>query len=377
MTEPRPADVAAFARVATAGDVIRYSQVWEDYALLQRALAVGPGDDVLSIGSAGCNVLALLLDEPRSITAIDLNPAQSALVELKLAAIRALGYDEFVAFIGARDGFDRVGLYHRVRPALSAAARRFWDAHPAELVVGVMHAGRLDRYFQTFQREHLPAFISRPELDAFLTLDDREQQRALFARHFDNDAFRARFAAYFGPESLARNGRDPSQLAYVGGVDVVGLLWERFRYACCDIATRGNFYLEYFFTSRYRDLELGPPYLRRGAFRRFAALVDRVEVVSDELGHHLDGVVAGRYSKANLSDLFEYLSEAESEALFAALGRALRRGGRIAYWNLVVPRAPVGPSRARLRSRSETAAALWRHDRAFFYRAFHLEEVLP
>ncbi|HEX9103715.1 MAG TPA: DUF3419 family protein [Polyangia bacterium] len=368
---------AAFARVAAAGALIRYSQVWEDCALVGGALAVGPDDDVLSIGSAGDNVLALLLDEPRSVTAIDLNPAQAALVELKLAAFRALSYAELVAFVGARDGVDRVALYRRVRPALSLPARRFWDAHPAALAGGVVHAGRLDRYFQTFQREHLPAFISRPALDELLSLDDRERQRALFSRHFDNDAFRARFAAYFGPESLGRNGRDPSQLAWVGDVDVVGHLWERFRYACCDIPTRGNFYLEYFFTSRYRDLELGPPYLRRAAFARLGALVDRVALVTDELGRHLDAVAPGRYSKANLSDLFEYLSEGESEALFGKLARALRPGGRIAFWNLFVPRAPAGAARARLRSHDETADALWRRDRAFFYRAFHLEEVLP
>ncbi len=265
-----------------------------------------------------------------------------------------------------------------MRESLPASARRFWDAHPAELAIGVLHAGRLDRYFQTFQREHLPAFISRPELDELLSLVDRDKQRALFARHFDNDAFRARFAAYFGPESLGRNGRDPSQLAFVADdVDVIAMLWERFRFACCDIPTRGNFYLEYFFTSRYRDLELGPPHLRKSAFGKLQALVDRVVVIGDELGGHLDGVAAGRYSKVNASDLFEYLSQQDCDALFDKLARATRRGGRIAYWNLFVPRSPSGPARARLRARPETAEALWRHDRAFFYRAFHLEEVLP
>ena len=367
----------AFARVGAAGDVIRYSQVWEDSALLRRALAVRPGDDVLSIGSAGDNVLALLLDEPRSITAIDLNPAQAALVELKLAAIRALGYDEYVSFLGARDGGDRLALYERVRAALPRTARRFWDARPATLVGGVMHAGRLERYFQTFQREHLPPFIGPDALDELVALDDRARQRALFARHFDTPAFRACFAAYFGRESLARNGRDPSQLAHVGDGDVVAMLWQRFRWACCELPTRGNFYLEYFFTSRHRDLELGPPHLRRDAHARLGALVDRVEVVTDELGRHLDAAAPGRYSQANLSDLFEYLSAAETEALLGKLVRALRPGGRLAWWNLFVPRAPGPASRARLRAHAGAAAELWRADRAFFYRAFVLEEVLP
>ena len=154
------------------------------------------------------------------------------------------------------------------------------------------------------------------------------------------------------------------------------MLWERFRFACTDIATRGNFYLEYFFTARYRDLDLAPPYLGRFGFLRLRHLVDRITVVTADLGRHLDEVGPGRYSKANLSDLFEYLSEPESEALFGKLAVALRPGGRLGFWNLFVPRAPAAPSRARLRPLHAAAAALWRHDRAFFYRAFHLEEVL-
>ena len=53
--------------------VIRYSQVWEDYALLEEGLDIQPDDHVLSIASAGCNALALLLKGPASVTALDLN----------------------------------------------------------------------------------------------------------------------------------------------------------------------------------------------------------------------------------------------------------------------------------------------------------------
>ena len=366
-----------FARAAAKSELVRYAQVWEDCRLLRRALAVTPDDDVLAIGSAGCNVLALLLDEPRSVTAIDFNPAQAALIELKLAGIRHLAHDEFVCLVGARDGYSRLALYDRLRSRLPAMARQFWDRRPANLAAGVMHTGRLERYFQVFQREHLPALVPAQVVAELLSLDDRAAQRALFDRYFDTTAFRARFDSYFGRETLARQGRDPSQFRHVGDVDVASLLWERFRYACTGIATRGNFYLEYFFTSRYRDLELGPPQLRRAAFDRLRHLVDRVEVVTADLGGHLDAVAPGHYSKANLSDLFEYLSEAETEALFGKLVRALRPSGRLCFWNLFVPRAPAAPSRERLRPHSAAAEALWRSDRAFFYRAFHLEEVLP
>lgn len=366
-----------FARAALAHEIVRYAQVWEDCDLLRRALAVGPEDDVLSIGSAGDNVLALLLDDPRSVTALDLNPAQAALIELKLAAYRALAWPELVCLLGARDGHDRLDLYERVRPLLTRRARRFWDHRPADVAVGVLHTGRLERYFETFRTRHLSSLVPAEVVRELVTLDDRPAQRALFSRWFDTAPFRAVFDVYFGRETLARDGRDPSQFRFVADVDVAAMLWERFRYASCELPARDNFYLEYFLTGGYRDLDLGPPHLRRAHFETLRARVDRVELVVAELGRHLAAVAPGHYSKANLSDLFEYLSPADSETLFGELAHALRPGGRIAYWNFLVPRAPTGPARARLRSHDATADALWRRDRAFFYRSFRLEEILP
>jgi S-adenosylmethionine-diacylglycerol 3-amino-3-carboxypropyl transferase len=363
-----------FAQVATNDPIIRYAQVWEDCRLLGRALAIGPGDDVLSIGSAGDNVLTLLLDGPRRVTAIDLNPAQAALVELKRAALRTLGYDEWVALVGARNGYDRLALYARLRNQLPTSARAFWDGRPETLAAGVMHCGRLERYFHGFQRQHLRRLVPAAVVDSLLDQDDREAQTALFDRWFERDELRAVFAAYFGRDMLALQGRDASQLRYVGDVDIPAMLWARFRHVCTALPTRGNFYLEYFLTSRFRDLDLGPPYLRPEAFAPLGRLVDRVEVVTEELGAHLERAGAGTYSRANLSDLFEYLSPDDAAALFAKLARALRPGGRIAFWNLFVPRSPA-PSPA-WRAHPATAAALWREDRAFFYSAFHLEEVV-
>jgi S-adenosylmethionine-diacylglycerol 3-amino-3-carboxypropyl transferase len=368
---------ADFAHAAAAAELVRYAQVWEDHRVLSRALAVTPDDDVLSIGSAGCNVLALLLDGPRHITAVDLNPAQSALIELKLTALRRLTYDELTSLVGAREGHDRLALYDRLRPHLATTARRFWDVRPDDLAEGVMHTGRFERYFQRFQREHVKALVPAEAIAQLLSLDDRDAQRALFDGCFDTPAFRRAFVASFGREAQARDGRDPSQLRYVGALDVTAMLWERFRYACTELATRGNFYLEYFLTGGYRDLDEGPPYLRRDVFEQLRARVDRVEIVTADLASHLAAVPPGRYSKVNLSNVFEYLSEPETETIFAALTRAVRPGGRLAFWNLFVPRAPSAPLRARLRSHAAEAGGLWRRDRAFFYRAFHLEEVLP
>ena len=77
-----------------------YNTCWEDPAVDRQALALTPDDTMLVITSAGCNVLDYALAGPRRIHAVDANPRQTALLELKLAGIRRLGFDDFFALFG-------------------------------------------------------------------------------------------------------------------------------------------------------------------------------------------------------------------------------------------------------------------------------------
>ena len=352
-----------FASRAELG-VVRYSQVWEDHRLLERGLDVGPADDVLSIGSAGCNVLALLLREPRRIVAVDVSPAQAALIELKLAAIRELDHARLAAFLGATAGHDRLGEYAGLRDALSPAARDFWDRESDAIDEGVLGCGMLERYFRDFQERHLNRLLA-PGTVAQLV------EQALASPQLE-----AAFRSHFSREAMNGRARDASQFHYVEEDDLGGFWWERFRHVCTAIPAGGNHYLEWFLTSRYADLAAGPPYLRPGNAERLRPLLDRVEVVVDDLSAYLEAQAPGTFSKANLSDIFEYLSAEASERLLRLVASRMRPGGRIAYWNLLVPRARAESLANVLAPRSREAQELWLEDRVFFYRAFHVDEVI-
>src|SRR5215211_7924830 len=82
------------------GNNLVYNTCWEDPRLDRVALELTPDDEVMVITSAGCNVLDYLLCGPRRIHAVDMNPRQNALLELKIAALRRLEYPKFFAFFG-------------------------------------------------------------------------------------------------------------------------------------------------------------------------------------------------------------------------------------------------------------------------------------
>ena len=61
--------------------------------------------------------------------------------------------------------------------------------------------------------------------------------------------------------------------------------------------------------------------------------------------------------------------------MFEVLAANLRGGGRLAYWNLLVPRTAHSSRHPRLKPLVETSERLHAIDRTWFYRSFHIEQV--
>ncbi len=355
---------------------IRYACVWEDHSLLEDALEIGPEDDVIAIGSGGCNVFNLLLKQPRHLVAIDVNPAQTALLHLKTAAIRRLDRDRFACLLGLRSGWHRWQLYRSLRDGLPSEARSFWDRHRQLIEEGLLRCGAMERYVRAFQSGDLERLVGAETVARWLRMEDPSEQKSFFRDRFCIPELERCFCRHFGEGMIARRARLEEQYRFVGTMDIGAFAWERFTDACTRLQVRGNFYLEFFLTGTYRRLEFGPPYLRCESWLRLRAALERLSIVTGDLDGHLDGVPPGKYNKANLSDLPEYLSPRRYECLLRRLADRLRPGGRIAYWNLLVPRSRPPSLSHRLRSLPDLARSLWRRDRAWCYRAFRVEEVV-
>ncbi|KAJ7144971.1 hypothetical protein C8R43DRAFT_561171 [Mycena crocata] len=108
-----------------------YSFTWEDPEEDMRHLDLTSEDTVLAITSGGDNVLHYAISAgPKQIHCVDMNPCQGHLVELKLAAIHTLDFDDFFAMFGdGRHPRFRHLLYTKLAPHLSAAAQKFWRAN--------------------------------------------------------------------------------------------------------------------------------------------------------------------------------------------------------------------------------------------------------
>ncbi|KAL6075760.1 S-adenosylmethionine--diacylglycerol 3-amino-3-carboxypropyl transferase [Balamuthia mandrillaris] len=109
---------------------VLFNTAWEDPRIDSVALELTDKDNVLIITSAGCNVLSIALEGCNHVYAIDKNPCQNAVLELKVVAIKELSYDEFWQLFGeGRMPNFSSKVYPSLRKRLSARSRQFWDSH--------------------------------------------------------------------------------------------------------------------------------------------------------------------------------------------------------------------------------------------------------
>lgn len=107
-----------------------YAFTWEDVAIDHDILDVSASDEILAITSAGDNLLSYLRASPAKVHAVDLNPSQNHLLELKVAAYCSLPYEDFWKIFG--DGKHpefRHLLLSKLSPYLSSRALQYWYAN--------------------------------------------------------------------------------------------------------------------------------------------------------------------------------------------------------------------------------------------------------
>jgi len=350
---------------------VRYAQVWEDADILVEALKPGPGKVCLSIASAGDNALALLSEAPERVFAIDLNPAQLHCLALRVAAFRRLDYPELLELIGSRPSTRRARYYQACRPSLDAEARAFWDARPEAIDAGIGSAGKFERYFALFRNRVLPCIHSSRRIRTLLDPKRRDERIDFYERHWNNRRWRCLFRLFFSRAAMGRLGRDPSFFKYVEG-SVADRILARTRHALTELEPAENPYLQWILLGRHASAL--PCYLRESRYEAIRTNLDRLEwrrcTVEEFLETRHTPIDA-----VNLSDIFEYMSESNSESLLRALAAAGRPGARLAYWNMLAPRSRPDSLADRLLPCEAEAEELFRKDKAFFYSRFVIEEV--
>ena len=351
--------------------IVRYAQCWEDADVLLEALDVKPGETCLSIASAGDNCLSLLARDPARVVAIDLSLAQLYCLELRVAAYRRLSHEQLLGLMGSRHCPDRLRLLEACMPDLSGDCAAFWgDRSAAVQKFGLGGIGKFERYFRIFRRWVLPLVHGKATVDAVLAAKDRESRDAFFHGTWDSRRWRWLLSIFFSRFVMGRLGRDPEFFRYAEG-GLARHVGSRVAYALTVLEPETNPYLQWILKGRHVGALPFP--LRAENFEAIRRNLDRLDYRRQSLE---DFIASGEEIDAfNLSDIFEYMSEQAYESLYVRLLDCAKSGSRIAYWNMLAPRARPESVAHRVRQDPQRSSQMHARDKAFFYSRFVLERV--
>ena len=366
-----------------------YPQIWEDPVVDLKALKLQPTDHLITIASGGCNALSYLTASPKKITAVDLNHAHVALVNLKMEGIRRLEYKEFYKFFGEAKSINNPRLYREVLAQhLNPATRDYWEG-------GMKGFERIRMFEKGFYKYgllgkligfiHISAKLYRVKLDELLKQPTVEAQAQWFdenvAKIFDSRLVKKIMGS---PLALYNLGIPPSQHASLcedRPETMAQVLKERAR----KLATIDNINNNYFAWQAYgrsydhHNPTNKPLYLQEQHFELVRNNIDRLSIEQNNVLDALKRMPAKSVDAVVLLDAQDWMTPEEICTLWTEITRTANPGARIIFRTAGTSSPIEGALTAdlnRLWKRNHaTSDQLIHEDRSAIYGAFHLYEL--
>lgn len=298
------------------GNNLVYNTCWEDPRLDRIALAIQPRDSVLVITSAGCNALDYALCGPEHVFAVDMNPRQNALLDLKLAGIKTLSFEDFFRLFGYGYHPDARRLYQRqMRPSLPAWSQAWWDRwikffdNRARPFYFRGTSGAFARLIKIYTDRMIRV---RPHIDAILEAKSLAEQREIYEKHLRQKFWSRpmRFAmnrdTTLSMVGVPKAQRKQVESQYAGGI--VKFVQDAVETVFCKLPLSDNYFWRVYMKGEY-SRSCCPEYLKEDNFERLKdGLADRVSTHTDSVQGFLDKH-NGQISKFVLLDHMDWLSD--------------------------------------------------------------------
>ena len=298
------------------GNNLVYNTCWEDPRLDRTALKLGPDDNVLVITSAGCNALDYALVGPNHVHAVDMNPRQNALLDLKMAAIRNLEFGDFFKMFGEGRLPGVKEIYQqKLRSELPAWSQQFWDKkikwfdNRKKTFYYRGTSGAIARMIRMYTDNVIRV---RPHLDSLMNAESVEEQKTIYETHLKKKFWSGLMKFTMNRDTtmsmlgVPKAQRRQIETQYEGGL--VKFIQDCMQSVFADLPMKDNYFWRVYMNGAY-SRECCPEYLREENFQKLkGGLVDRISTHTDSVQGFLEKI-DGQISRYILLDHMDWLSD--------------------------------------------------------------------
>jgi S-adenosylmethionine-diacylglycerol 3-amino-3-carboxypropyl transferase len=310
------------------GSRLVFHLTWEDPAVDRQVLAITPDDILVTIASAGDNVLAIALDGPKQIFAVDLNPTQIFLLQIKIVAAQHLNYEDFWRLFSLDPVPGISETYHVLRSHLGPDARYFWDTHLSLFQKGLYRAGIFGLTLW-LQRIYLRMVCGRNVLEQFFKTSSLTEQAEFYHKQIHTKWWNV-FVKPFVDQwfFLLLFGAHPYQARRVQNQRFADFLASGIERALTTIPAHDNFLWQHAFLGRYI---VPPDYASPDNFDCLKKVVSRIKTYNGRLQQLLQELPPRFVSCFNLLDAPDWLSPDETVILWTLIQRVAVPGARVLF----------------------------------------------
>ncbi|KAJ7531111.1 hypothetical protein O6H91_14G032700 [Diphasiastrum complanatum] len=316
-----------------------YSLSWEDPREDEKVLQITRNDTVLTLTSGGCNALDLVLQGAELVVSVDINPAQSYLLELKRIAIMRLPFGDVWLMFGEGVHPKFLQLFQKeIAPFLSQGAANFWRRKSRYFRKGLYYQGGMGRLIRAVRAL---AKVTRKEqwIECLVNAPTLEKQKDLWfataGKWLTQTSKITRLLAYVVTNRLVLwycAGVCKGQLNHIYKEDTI----YNYIVRCLNSTVASshlrdsNYFYRCCLTGKFVP-HCCPRYLERENFEKLKIELASRACLLIRTGSFVEELKKRMYTKVILMDHVDWLDQTDIDILCEALKEHVKPGGRVIW----------------------------------------------
>lgn len=312
---------------------VSYSTCDEDSNSEIWALNIEQSDAIICVTGSGCRTLSLLACNPSSLVSVDFSPGQNYLLELKLAVIRNLSYEEVLQFFGVDDCRDRWETFCLLKDKISPAAAAYFSSHKWAIKRGILFTGQHELFYKRFSIPLIRLLFGR-YINQIFNASTLEEQRLIYQNHVSSPLWKWLIRLGSSPHVFRYLFNEPNLFTETD-LDAGQYVLERLDHTFNHHLAKNNHWNSFMFYGKYLGRHCLPHFLEKENYLAIREATTKIEIVTADVLEYMKQLPAQSINKYSLSDVSSYMKKDKFDSLLHEVVRTSKTPGRLCYRNFL------------------------------------------
>jgi S-adenosylmethionine-diacylglycerol 3-amino-3-carboxypropyl transferase len=305
--------------------LLRYSFGNEDWRTEEEALDIQPKDQVLCITASGDRPLNLLTRECQKIICVDANHVQNYLLQLKVAAMHILDYQDYLSFLGAQPGKGRKQTLQLLLSHMDQEAAQFWMNHQRMVAKGILYQGSVERLTNIVAKVF--TLTRGKKVRRLFSMNNIEEQRKFVKEEWDSYILRKLLNLVLNSFLSRLIIADPGLTNYSSDIKPGNYIYDRINASLEKELAKKNPLLSLLIRGKVSP-EAFSPYLTEIGTQTIKPRLSALEIRTTDILEYLEFLSEPTFDVFSLSDVASYLSYFDFIRLLKGMIKTAKPGAR-------------------------------------------------